>query len=55
MDVLKDAMHVFNGYTNPDGIKVMDLGKLGKEIVKCGGKDDTVYTHFIAIGPESKT
>lgn len=62
MDVLKDAMHVypnrfnvFNGYTNQDGIKVMDLGELGKKIVECGGKDDIVYTHFIAIGPESKT
>lgn len=62
MDVLKDAKHVypkrfntFNGYTDSDGIKVMDLGELGKKIVECGAKDDTVFTHFIVIGPEMKT
>lgn len=42
------------GRNNP-GVKVADLGELGKAMIDIGAKDDDVFTHFIAIGPEVKT
>lgn len=40
----------FVGINDP-GVRASDLGELGAEMIKHGCADDSMFTHFIAIGP----
>lgn len=55
--ILNDAKRIypnkfaeFVGINDP-GVRASDLGELGAEMIEHGCADDSMFTHFIAIGP----
>ena len=55
--ILNDAKRIYpNKFAefvgiNVPGVRASDLGELGAEMIEHGCADDSMFTHFIAIGP----